>query len=48
MRMLGKTVLRAMVKMLMIVTQGNTLVAQKSQQQKAAQQSVLAKIVLQA
>jgi hypothetical protein len=36
MQMLGKTVLRAMVKMLMIVTQGNTLVAQKGQQQKAA------------
>jgi hypothetical protein len=34
--MLGKAVLKAMVKMLMIVTQGNALVAQKSQQQQAA------------
>jgi hypothetical protein len=34
--MLGKAVLNAMVKMLMIVTQGNALVAQKSQQQQAA------------
>ena len=36
MRMLGKTVLRAMVKMLMIVTQRDALVAQKDQQQQAA------------
>ena len=36
MRMLGKTVLRAMVKMLMIVTQRDALVAQKDKQQQAS------------
>lgn len=36
MQMLGKTVLRAMVKMLMIVTQGDALVEQKDEQQQAA------------
>ena len=36
MRMLGKTVLRAMVKMLVIVTQRDALVAQKDKQQQAS------------